>query len=534
MDLRRVSGERREALFDTETTRQLESFSIGSLPPHTLMARAGLSVARLSAALYPHARNIWVACGPGNNGGDGLVAATLLHRWAKKRGEAGQVTVTHWRGDSEDESRLPPDARDALSQARDAGVSLVDQPPAHWDLAIDALLGIGGTRAPTGVLAGWREQMRLSTSPTLHVDLPSGLDADTGQWLCDPGLHKPHHFLTRGPHHTLSLLTLKPGLFTADGRDACGEVWFDELQVERPGSLRPVAWLAGRNDQGRATRQRRHASHKGSFGDVVVIGGQDIGVEGAGMTGAALLAARAALHGGAGRVFVGLLGATEGRGELRWDPVAPELMLRRVSTLLGGELLDTSTVVCGCGGGKSISSVLPAALSRAKRLVLDADALNAIACDDMLRTLLRQRRGRHVFTVLTPHPLEAARLLSKTTEALQMDRLRSASLLAEEFGAVCVLKGSGTVVCAPGQTPFINPSGNALLATAGTGDVLAGLIASAIAIRDDNSETDLMDRVARAVFQHGWLADNWHAQSVCSTPASLDAGRLAEQVRPVD
>jgi ADP-dependent NAD(P)H-hydrate dehydratase / NAD(P)H-hydrate epimerase len=536
MDLRRITGERREALFDTQTTRQLEKSTIGSLPPHTLMARAGLSVARLATALYPYARQVWVACGPGNNGGDGLIAATHLHQWMKERGDLGRVMVTHHCGDEPaDAFRLPPDAQDALLKAREAGVVIVGTPPDHWDLAIDAMLGIGGSRALRGVLALWSGRMRQSSSPTLHVDLPSGLDADTGQWLHEPMLGRQRPTRIHGPHHTLSLLTLKPGLFTADGRDACGEHWHDDLQVDTPDDVVPAAWLAGRFDHGCATHKRPHASHKGSYGDVVVIGGQDLSIDGSGMTGAALLAARSALHGGAGRVYVGLLGSPEGADELRWDPMAPELMLRRVAVLMGGDLLQAATVVCGCGGGTSVSSVLPAVLSRARRLVLDADALNAIARDEMLQTLLCQRRAKQLFTVLTPHPLEAARLLDKATDAIQADRLQSAKLLAERFGAVCVLKGSGTVISAPGQTPLLNPTGNALLATAGTGDVLAGLIASAIAC-GENSAAVLTDRVARAVYQHGWLADRWEEPAGCSAKGEdspLSASLLADRVRPV-
>jgi ADP-dependent NAD(P)H-hydrate dehydratase / NAD(P)H-hydrate epimerase len=266
---------------------------------------------------------------------------------------------------------------------------------------------------------------------------------------------------------------------------------------------------------------------------VVVIGGQDLSVDGAGMTGAALLAGRSALHGGAGRVYVGLLESEKEAEELRWDPGAPELMLRRLSTLLHGELLHSSTVVCGCGGGALISRLLPAVLSRARRLVLDADALNAIANDAMLQALLQQRAGRRWFTVLTPHPLEAARLLSQTTAQVQENRLESANVLAEKYGAVCVLKGSGTVISAPGQTPLINPTGNGLLGTAGTGDVLAGLIASSIAHREVDGEAALTDGVARAVFQHGWLADRWGEAAGCSNDPALSAGRLADRVRPV-
>ena len=191
--------------------------------------------------------------------------------------------------------------------------------------------------------------------------------------------------------NTLSLLTLKPGLFTASGRDAAGTVWFDDLGAEAPHS-EASAWLAGAPP----SAPRHHASHKGSYGDVAVIGGAP------GMAGAALLAASAALHSGAGRVFACLLDGSAGLANNQ-----PELMLRTADTLD----LSTMAVVCGCGGGTAVQALLPRVLSTAASLVLDADALNAIATDPPLQTLLRQRAQRGAATVLTPHPLEAARLL---------------------------------------------------------------------------------------------------------------------------
>ncbi|MCW5652784.1 MAG: NAD(P)H-hydrate dehydratase [Hydrogenophaga sp.] len=489
------------------------------------MARAGQSTARLALALYPHARIIWVACGPGNNGGDGLVAARHLHLAALAHGGRPRVVVTHWLGDSGDESRLPDDARHALAQARDAGVVFVEQPPASHDLAIDAVLGLGATRPAQGRLGEWLTQLRRSPSPVLCVDLPSGLDADTGLLSPVPGAEQAGAHSAPGPRHTLTLLTLKPGLFTANGRDAAGDVWFDDLGAQRQPSEDATAWLSGQPGPTPGARGRPHASHKGSFGDVVVLGGQSIGVDGAGMTGAAVLAARAALHAGAGRVFVGLLQANEAAADVAWDPVNPELMFRRPERLLDALAKTVGSVVCGCGGGSSVAAILPRVLSTAHSLVLDADALNAIAQDTVLQTLLRHRAGRGAITVITPHPLEAARLLGQDTNAVMADRISAAQALADRHGVVCVLKGSGTVMAAPARTPLINPSGNAALATAGTGDVLAGMIGSALA-RPRSPQTPALDVVASAVFQHGWLADHWPADG-----PDLCASALAASVR---
>jgi hydroxyethylthiazole kinase-like uncharacterized protein yjeF len=209
---------------------------------------------------------------------------------------------------------------------------------------------------------------------------------------------------------------------------------------------------------------RGHAQHKGSFGDLLVIGGA------AGMVGAAVLAARAAMAAGAGRVYLGLLARTEPA----WvDPVHPELMVRPVAQLLEAAMLDGATVVCGCGGG-TMRDALPPLLHRAPRLVLDADALNTVAADEALQKALRARARRRLATVLTPHPLEAARLLGSDTRQVQSDRLHAARALADALSCTVLLKGSGTVVATAGCATSINPTGDARLGSAGSGDVLAG------------------------------------------------------------
>ncbi|TWD76720.1 hydroxyethylthiazole kinase-like uncharacterized protein yjeF/hydroxyethylthiazole kinase-like uncharacterized protein yjeF [Variovorax beijingensis] len=472
-------------LFDIAATRRIEQKAAAALPPHTLMQRAGLAVARLAMALAPHARTIWVACGPGNNGGDGFeAAAQLQHR--------GFLPIATFAGD---EDRLPPDARASLQRARDTGVIFAPEPPVSCDLAIDALLGIGSSRPPEKLMADWLRRMHEMAAPVLSVDVPSGLNADTGASNAEP------RAADASRRFCLSFLTLKPGLVTAQGRDAAGTVWFDDLGCSSAGEA-PVARLAGAP----ADTPRSHASHKGSYGDVAVIGGAS------GMAGAALLAGSAALHAGAGRVFVGLLDASAAPVDL----AQPELMLRDAKSLD----LSGMTAVCGCGGGADIRAVLPRVLATAAALVLDADALNAIAVDGALQAQLasRARRGRP--TVITPHPLEAARLLNCTAADIQADRLAAARQLASRYGVVAVLKGSGTVIAEGGGTPpVLNPTGNAKLATAGTGDVLAGMIGAALAARRPPFEA-----ACEAVWHHGRIADTWPAGA-----PPLTAGALARQ-----
>lgn len=478
--MQRTASDRPHPLHSTAATRTLEAALAATLPPHTLMQRAGLAAARLALALAPHARTFWIACGPGNNGGDGLEAAMHLQQW-------GKTPLVSWLGNPDSG---PADARASHTRALRAGVRFLDSAPADCDACIDALLGIGVSRAPEGRLADWIAHINSLAVPVLAVDLPSGLNADTGA--------TPGHCVRAA--HTLSLLTLKPGLYMAQGRDHTGQVWYESLGADAT-TAKPQAWLGGQP----AAPHRRHASHKGSYGDLAVIGGAS------GMSGAALLAASAALHHGAGRVYVGLLDG----GGIPADPAQPELMFRSPQALNPAEL----TVVAGCGGGQAIAAQLPRLLSAAPRLVLDADALNSIANDNQLVELLRARSARARRTVLTPHPLEAARLLGRTVDAVQADRLAAAQELAGRFGCIIVLKGSGTVVATPGRPPVVNPTGNARLATAGTGDVLAGLIGARLAQGEDTLEA-----ASAAVWLHGRAADIWPHER------ALTAGALAQAI----
>ncbi len=269
-------------------------------------------------------------------------------------------------------------------------------------------------------------------------------------------------------------------------------------------------------------------AHKGDFGHVMVIGGDT------GFGGAALMAAEAAARTGAGLVSI----ATR-------PEHIPAILARRPEVMacgvVSGQELEPwlarpTVLVVGPGLGRSPWSeqMLQQAVKSGLPLVLDADALNAVAADSALQTLLRQRSARGWFTVITPHPLEAARLLGSDTAVVMVDRLQAARTLSERFGVVCVLKGSGTVIAAPGQTPRINPTGNAALATAGTGDVLAGMIGCTLALPGRTVDRRL-DLVAHSVFQHGWLADHWAMEDAPpGNPAeTLSASRLAARVRPM-
>ena len=202
---RRIDRGQAWPLHFNASSRNIEQQAQAALPPNTLMQRAGYAIAELALAIAPHSQRIWVACGPGNNGGDGLEAAIHLQSWSK------EVHVS-WLGQLD---RAPADCQMAHARACEAGLTLSPSAPEQWDLAIDALLGLGSTRAAQAEMANWLARMHAAPAPLLQVDLPSGLSADTGVWHG----HPPVSVATL---HTLCLLTLKPGLFTADGRDACG------------------------------------------------------------------------------------------------------------------------------------------------------------------------------------------------------------------------------------------------------------------------------------------------------------------------
>lgn len=517
------------------------------LPEHTLMTRAGAATAALSRAIAPHARSIWVACGPGNNGGDGLMAAALLAPWAREAGVDLSVSCCA------NASALPWDAQHAWRCAVAAGVRFADQPPAHCDLAIDALLGIGthsATRTSTAISEAL--QSCLAALPQvaerlLSLDIPSGLCANTGKSLI---ARNPINKSANGTY-CLTFIGLKPGLLTGQGRDWCGDIWLDDLglgdsPLPSEAEEKTPAWLIRSSSPWGANPAAvpMHNTHKGRFGDVWVLGGQGR-ADGAGMAGAAILAGRAALHARAGRVFVALLDSDAPS----WDTAQPELMLRDPSHLLTSDPLPDGTWVCGCGGGTAVAPHLDKVLTQAPRLVLDADALNAVANSPALQTALRQRGLREQPTAITPHPLEAARLLDSSTPQVQADRVAAAVQLAAQFHCICVLKGSGTVLASPSGLVLINASGNGRLATAGTGDVLAGMVGAALAVNAANGpppnqgpspagpssesarslrglDGGVLHCVASAVWLHGHAADQWNG------PDTLTASSLARRISP--
>lgn len=425
-----------------------------------------------------------IVAGPGNNGGDAFVVARLLLAH-------GQRPIVLFAGDPD---CLPIDARQAHADWLAAGGTCIDTyPNDRFALIVDGLFGIGLTRPIEGSYAGWIERINTSCTPVLALDIPSGLNADTGA--------------TTGPcvraDRTATFIALKPGLLTADGPDHCGSVTLCDLDLD-PGSaggqlISPALFRL-------SLRPRLHNSHKGSYGSVAILGGAP------GMAGAALLAGRAALSLGAGRVYLGMLET------LPVDPGQPELMLRNPADALA----HASVLAVGPGLGDSpqAGELLQQAIESPLPLVIDADGLNLLARQD----LLPRRAVPPVPTFLTPHPTEAARLLGITTAQVQVDRLAAALALATRFDAFIVLKGCGTVITTPDGQWFINTTGNSGLATAGSGDVLTGILAALLAQGWPPLET-----ILAAVHVHGAAADAC-VQAGCG-PIGLTAGEIIPEAR---
>jgi len=503
-------------LHDARHGSELERLHALALPPHTLMQRAGQALARLAIALAPHSRRIEIVAGPGNNGGDGFEAAALLQ-------QAGKTVRVWWLGQPD---RQPADAGAARLRALAFGVPVVPIDDTgqtllqdtlsrcdHGTLVIDALLGRGLNRAADGRIAELIATINASAAAVLAVDLPSGLNGDTGSW---PPAPAGRAATVTDADWTLALLSPAPGLFTGSGRDHAGEIWWHDLAVDLQAVPAQAVLERGAAFDAVAV-PRRHAQHKGSFGDVWVIGGA------ASMAGAAWLAARAALQCGAGRVYVDLLDARSRHA----DTLYPELMLGATPD---AARLAASTVVAGCGGGTDIAARLPSLLAHAARLVLDADALNAIAADPALDRALRARGTSGRPTVMTPHPLEAARLLGCSAADVQRNRFEAAQILADRWQVVVVLKGSGSVISAPGELPSINGSGNAALATPGSGDVLAGCLGGLWSRHAGSSRVEAP--APRAAARQATLAAcHLHgatAQALSPQAEVLPAARLAE------
>ncbi len=477
-------------IYTSEEIRQIEQ-ATGDLP---LMERAGTEAAAVAQQMLAGRKGpVLVLAGPGNNGGDAFVLARKLK-------EAGQAVGVVFAADPEE---LPAEAAAARKAWLDAGGKIAHDLPSRrdWALVVDGLFGIGLARALEEPYADWVEHINLLPAPILSLDVPSGLDADSGQ-ACGACVRA-----TR----TATFIGFKPGLLTFDGVDFCGQISVCPLALDAPAVVAPqghtIEWPAAKA----LLPQRRRNSHKGDYGTLGVIGGAD------GMVGAALLAGRAAVHLGVGKVWVSLLA----HEPPAFDPANPELMLRSHNHPAAA---DTSALVLGTGLGASedAKDLLVQAIKVKCPLVLDADALNCLArMRPMYTTRLAQRDAP---TVLTPHPGEAARLLRCTVPEVQADRLAAARRLAAKLNACVLIKGAGSVYAVPDGIWGINRTGNHGLASGGTGDVLSGMIGAFLA-----QGLPVAESLVLATALHGAAADALVAEGV--GPIGLRASELPAMAR---
>ncbi|GIK24098.1 MAG: bifunctional NAD(P)H-hydrate repair enzyme [Betaproteobacteria bacterium] len=482
-----------QAVYTVADIRAIESRHAGAEPP--LMERAGAAaVSQALTLLGQSGLPPLIVCGPGNNGGDGFVLARLLR-------SRGIEPVVVFAGDA---TRLPADAREALDRfCGEGGSTLPDIPQRAFALAVDALFGIGLQRPIEGAFAGLVGRINGLGCPVLALDVPSGLCADTGRVLgCAVRADA-----------TATFIALKPGLLTLDGPDHCGAIGVCDLGIAAETTLPPRGRTVTPALFASYLKPRPKNSHKGMMGGVGILGGAP------GMAGAALLAGRAALKLGAGRVYVGLL---DDRA-LTVDTHQPELMLRRPADILSAGFATALAAGPGLGQGAAALGLLRDALAADLPLLLDADALNLLAAHPVLAQHAKKRSAP---TLVTPHPLEAARLLGSEAAAVQADRLRAALALAERLNAVTVLKGCGSVIAAPDGRWFVNASGNPGMACAGMGDVLSGLAATLLA---QGWAADLA--ALCAVHLHGLAADLLVGGGI--GPAGLTAGETIDAARHI-
>jgi NAD(P)H-hydrate epimerase len=454
---------------------------------YVLMQRAAAAAWRTLRARWPQARRVVVCCGPGNNGGDGYLLATI----AREAGLDAHVIGLGAPADGSDAARARADWL-----AHGGRIGAAQDPLPDADVHVDALFGTGLARPIEGAARQLIERLRESATRVLALDVPSGIDADTGNVL---GVAVP-------ATATISFVAHKCGLFTGPALEHRGDLVLDtlalpeELYARVPSTIRLLdmrrmaAWLPPR---------ARHA-HKGQFGHVLAVGGDH------GMGGAIRLAGEAALRVGAGLVSL----ATRAEHVAAINAGRPELMVHGVQDAAGiTALLARATVVAlGPGLGQSAWSrgVWQAALAAGKPTVLDADGLNLLA---------QKPVALPAACVLTPHPGEAARLLGCRPDDVERDRFAAARELARHHRAVVVLKGAGTIIAHPDGEIAVCPWGNPGMASGGMGDVLTGVIAGLLAQGLPPS------RAAR-------LGVGLHAQAGDAAAQGGEAGLIASDLFP--
>jgi NAD(P)H-hydrate epimerase len=440
-------------LYSAAQVRALDAYAIAQgTDGYTLMRRAAEAALRAMRSRWPTAMRIAIVTGGGNNGGDGYVLA----RFAQAAGLSAAVLA------AVAPEALRGDALRACEDFRASGGRILAYEAAllgATDVIVDALLGTGLHEPVRPDLAQAIHAINACDRPVFSLDLPSGLNADSGAVMG----------AAVSADCTISFVALKTGLFLGAGPDHVGRLIFDDLELSPPDELRfrPLLQRLSEGEIARALPPRGRAANKGDFGRVLIVGG------GPGMPGAVRLAGESCLRVGAGLVTVAtardnLNAVVAGRPELIVHAVEEAAALE---PLLGSA--DVVAVGPGLGQSTWAASLLESVLGCGKPLLIDADALNLLA---------KSARPAPARSVLTPHPGEAGRLLGSNAAAIQSDRMAALhALQARHPGSVIVLKGAGTLIGAEGQIPGICERGNPAMAAPGMGDVLTGVIAGILA-----------------------------------------------------
>ncbi|HEY8036554.1 MAG TPA: NAD(P)H-hydrate dehydratase [Methylobacter sp.] len=455
-------------LYRAAQVRELDRISIQErgIPGFELMSRAGYEVFQHIKKQWPNARSIAVFCGSGNNAGDGYIIAKLAL-------EVGLNVCVYAVSEPE---KLNGDALTAYRKYSDADGAVMPFQAGqiiNADVLVDALLGTGLDRPVTGFYADAIQAINAHSSPVIAVDIPSGLNADTGNVMgcavkavC-----------------TVTFIGLKQGLFTGQAAEYCGEIYYAQLGVPDD-VFEHIKAVATRVVKAPLPRRNRYA-HKGNCGHVLIVGG-DLGY-----SGAAKMAGEAALRVGSGLVSI----ATRAEHSALMNLSRPELMCHGVETpeQLTALLAKVDVVAVGPGLGQSdwAKALFNAAISSGKPMVVDADGLNLLAAAPTNKP----------DWVLTPHPGEAARLLNCSNAEIQQDRFAAVLSLQAKYGGVVILKGAGTLIASEYQLAVSN-TGNPGMASGGMGDVLTGVIAGLVA-----QGLSLQDAAQQGVYNHGLAAD---------------------------
>jgi len=482
-------------VYTIEQVRELDRLAIQDqgIPGYVLMERAAAALFAAIIEHYPKARSMCIVCGSGNNAGDGYVLARLAKQANWQVFVVAVVTPASIQNDAQTAYQ------DYLNSGGKVAFFTGDLP--LTDILVDALFGTGLTRTLQGQFAAAVEAMNAYPNPVIAVDIPSGLNGNTGQPL---GVAVKAAL-------TVTFIGLKQGLLTGQARDYVGDLVLADLALPEAliQQLPAQAFTLATQLLKEQLPKRARCAHKGKFGHVLLIGGQT------GMAGAIRLAGEAALRTGSGLVSL----ATDPAHAAWLNLNRPELMVNAVQANDIAAALTGKTVVgLGPGLGKTewSQALWAEALKTELPLVLDADALN----------LLAQAPQQRQNWILTPHPAEAARLLACSTQAIEQDRFAAIKALQQQYGGVIVLKGAGTLI-ADSQQVCVCLAGNPGMATAGMGDVLTGIITSLL-----GQGLSLMHAACTGVLVHALAGDQAAKQGERGLVASDVINELRGLVNP--